>query len=460
MSLSAVLKQHGFVTDVAVGNQDAILQKIDDQRPRLVGFYATTGFHHRQLNLARKIKSIFGEKILTVFGGPHPTFATDILEDVGVDIICRGEGEYALLELLQALEANGDYSKIQNLNVKVNGKIYENTLRPLCDPDALPFPDREIYHSVPFIYSDPQHAVMLSRGCPYSCTFCTAPAIRNIYKDHGHYLRCRSIEGVIEELQHIKERYNPKNIYFYDEIFFRDKEYSRRFLEKYKAKIGLPYMCQVRADLVDEKVASILKDTGCKFLVFGIEHGNEAFRNKLLGKNLTDRAILSCASALKKYKIPFATLNIVGFPGETLSHVWETIRINTLVRPNWSKFFIYQTLPATPLADYSLKNGFVESIDVASSDATFLNDGVIFRRSPDYKKILRLKCIANIVIKFPFLQEIVKNILLGLPADSFFRALEKALDFFHYYCVPLSGYRFIEKLSIAWFYVTHRDEFE
>ncbi len=460
MSISAVLKQHGFETDIAVGDPDTILKQVQEKRPRLVGFYATTGFHHRQLKLAREIKARFGDKITTVFGGPHPTFVTDILKDEGVDIICRGEGEYALLELMQAMEENRDYTTIKNLNVKLDGKIHKNPLRLLCDLDALPFPDREIYRSVPFIYSSRQHEVIHSKGCPYNCAFCTAPAFRNIYKDHGNYLRFRSIEKVIEELLRIKMRYAPRSFYFFDETFFLDDEYSSKFLEAYKAKINVPYICMMRADLVNEKVASILKDTGCSFLLFGIEHGNEALRNRLLEKKLSNDAIFSCATNLKKYRIPFATLNIVGFPGDNISHVWDAIQINTLVRPNWSRFFIYQVLPATKLADYSLKNGFVEAVDVASSDATMLASGAILRKSREYKRTLRLKYLANIFIKFPFLRRIASSVLLNIPADPFFRVLEKTIEFFNFFWNQQPGCRSSEKLSIAWFYIKHRDEFE
>jgi len=287
-----------------------------------------------------------------------------------------------------------------------------------------------------------------------------APALRGLYKAHGNYLRFRSVEKVIEELLQIKARYKPTSLVFYDEIFFRDKEYSSKFLQAYKTKIGIPYICLTRADLVNEEIVRTLKDTGCFYVCFGIEHGNEVLRNKLLGKNLTDKAILACAALLRKYKIPFATLNIVGFPGEKISHVWDAIRINTLARPTWSKFFVYQTLPATKLAEYSLENGFVETVDIASSDATMLMSGAVVRKSGECERILRLKCLANIFIKLPFLQKIAKSALLNIPVDSFFNVLEKILGLYYYYYPQLSGHRFSEKLSTAWFFIKHREEFE
>src|SRR3989339_38846 len=107
MSISALLKRHGFTTDVAIGTESHILDKVSAIKPKVVGFYCTTGFHHRNITIAAGIKKEIGQEILTIFGGPHPTFVPGMIMAEGVDIICRGEGEYAVLELLQTLKAGG-----------------------------------------------------------------------------------------------------------------------------------------------------------------------------------------------------------------------------------------------------------------------------------------------------------------------------------------------------------------
>ena len=142
MQISAVLKQHGFTTDVILGTKKDIIKKVLAQKPKVVGFYCTTGFHHKNLAIARKIKNLVGDKILTLVGGPHPTFVPSVITINGIDIICRGEGEYAVLKLLEALRDSKDYTSIKNLTVKKNGKIYENEINTLCDLDSLPFADR------------------------------------------------------------------------------------------------------------------------------------------------------------------------------------------------------------------------------------------------------------------------------------------------------------------------------
>ena len=152
MQISALLKQHGFTVDIVIGTKENIINSTIEKKPKAIGFYCTTGFHHKNIAVATEIKRILGDEILTIFGGPHPTFVPSIIEVKGIDIICRGEGEYAVLELIQSLYAGKDYTRIKNLTVKKEDKIYENEIRALCDINVLPYPDREIYRNIGYIY--------------------------------------------------------------------------------------------------------------------------------------------------------------------------------------------------------------------------------------------------------------------------------------------------------------------
>lgn len=284
MQISALLKQHGFTTDVAIGTKEDIINKTIEKKPKVIGFYCTTGFHHKSIAVAEEIKRILGNEILTVFGGPHPTFVPNMIKANGVDIICRGEGEYAVLELMQSLYTGKDYTDIKNLTVKKNGRIYQNEVRPLCDVNALPHPDREIYRNIEYIYSNKRQVVMLGRGCPFNCTFCSAHAFKELYKGKGKYVRFRSISNVIEELEMIRAKYNPSCFSFNDDTFILNKNYLFEFLNIYKERVNLPFACLIRADLITDELVKLLKETNCYFTAFGIESGNEKLRNIVLKK--------------------------------------------------------------------------------------------------------------------------------------------------------------------------------
>ena len=433
MYISALLKQRGFTTDVTVGSKKDIIRKAIEKKPKVIGFYCTTGFHHNNIAIAVEIKKILGDKILTILGGPHPTFMPETIENEGIDIICQGEGEYAVLELIEALHAGKDYTGIKNLWIKKDGKIYKNELRPLCDVNALPYPDREIYRDIGEIYHNRRQEVMMGRGCPFDCAFCSNHAFKELYKGKGAYTRCRSVSNVIGELDSIKNKLDPSCFFFHDDVFISKKNYFSEFLGMYNEKINLPYACLVRADQMTDEHAKLLKGTGCYFALFGIESGNARLRNILMNKNVSDESILKCAFLLHKYRIPFATFNMVGLPGETLLEAWDTVNINVRLKPNWAWFSIYQPLPRTKLAQFAVDNGYISSIDVTAKDATFHKSGIILRNNPEEKKLLRLKNSANLMIKMPFLRILVNKVIINMPFDGLYSLIDNFLYFTFYY---------------------------
>ena len=143
MALSSFLKQNGhecFFVDLVL--EKDYLKVIQNIKPDIIAYSITTGKHvyYQQVNLKLKEKFNFN----AIFGGPHTTFFPEFIEEKGVDVICRGEGEYPLLEFAEALQLQKDYRGIKNLWVKKDGKIYRNEVRPLIeDLDSLPFIDRE-----------------------------------------------------------------------------------------------------------------------------------------------------------------------------------------------------------------------------------------------------------------------------------------------------------------------------
>lgn len=433
MYISALLKQSGFTTDVAIGSKKDIIRKTIEKKPRVIGFYCTTGFHHNSIAIAAEIKKILGDNIVTILGGPHPTFMPETIESEGVDIICKGEGEYAVLELIEALNAGKDYTGIKNLVIKKDGKIHKNELRPLCDVNALPYPDREIYRDIENIYHNKRQEVMIGRGCPFDCAFCSNHAFKELYRGKGTYTRCRLISNVIGELAIIKNKLDPSCFFFHDDVFISEKDYFSKFLEMYNERINLPYACLVRANQMTEDHAKLLKRTGCYLVLFGIESGNARLRNILMNKNVSDENILKCASLLHKYRIPFATFNMIGLPGETLLEAWDTVNINARIKLTWAWFSTYQPLPRTKLAQFAVDNGYISNIDVIAKDATFHKSSVVLRNNPEWKKILRLKNSANLMIKIPFFRILVSKIVINMPLDSLYNLIDNFLYFIFYY---------------------------
>ena len=153
MYLSSILKERGHEVEVFIGNGNKkMLEQVIEYNPSVVGFSCSTGLHKWSLSFAKEIKKSVNAFIL--FGGPHPTFFPEIINEPEIDGVCIGEGEFSLLELSANLSDGKDVSAIKNFWFKSpDGKIIKNEPRPLIeDLDRQPFPDRDLYYSkYPFL---------------------------------------------------------------------------------------------------------------------------------------------------------------------------------------------------------------------------------------------------------------------------------------------------------------------
>jgi anaerobic magnesium-protoporphyrin IX monomethyl ester cyclase len=171
MHISALLKQHGHVCDAFdLAEETDLVAAVRERDPQLLAFSAVSGLHRRLVCASREILEELD--VLSIFGGPHPTYFPEMIEEEGVDVICRGEGEYPMLELVEALEAGANFRTIPNLWVKQDGQIHRNQLRPFVQNlDDLPWPDRELFATFSQLHTGNARSFMGGRGCPYDCTY-------------------------------------------------------------------------------------------------------------------------------------------------------------------------------------------------------------------------------------------------------------------------------------------------
>jgi anaerobic magnesium-protoporphyrin IX monomethyl ester cyclase len=251
-NLSGILKANGHQTDLLlVSHTPNLIGAIRASDPGLIAFSALTGVHHSLEQLAVSIKTRLNVPIIV--GGPHPTYSPDMILGDGIDIICRGEGELAMLELADAMDGGTDVTKIRNLHVKTrNGTIHRNDLRPPVPLDELPPPDRELYYKYRFLRDMPMKRFIASMGCPYPCTFCHEPVIRGMYRKDtkSDYLRRKSVQRTVAEIKYIADRYPLNHVHFSDDLFFIRNNYKwlEEFAEVYPREVGIPFNCNIRYD--------------------------------------------------------------------------------------------------------------------------------------------------------------------------------------------------------------------
>ncbi|MGD8626173.1 MAG: radical SAM protein, partial [Anaerolineae bacterium] len=372
--ISSVLKEAGHQVSLVVASEEDPLQAALRLQPDVVGYTVYTGPHTWYLALNRRIKAQL-PGVFSIFGGPHPTFFPEMIEQEGVDGICIGEGEYATLDLMNALQRNGAGVEladpaITNWWFKLNGgsgggddEIVRNPLRPLLsgeELDALPFSDRDLLYEAhrqsrrtkikPFI---------TGRGCPYDCAFCFNKAYSDLYEGRGRRFRRRSPENVIREMQEVVTNHDVRFVLFMDDTFILQDAWLQEFMARYKAEIGLPFWCQVRANLVTDEKIVLFKDAGCVSVSFGLEAGNDRLRNAVLNRNMSREQILGAADILRRHDIAFMTNNMLGLPTGNLENDFETLELNAQCRPAYANVFLFQPYPKTALGEWAYEHGWM-----------------------------------------------------------------------------------------------------
>ncbi|MGD2207502.1 MAG: radical SAM protein, partial [Anaerolineae bacterium] len=375
--LSSVLRQAGHEVRLAIAADENPVTVARAWQPDVVGYSVYTGSqtYYRDLNL--RIKEA-ATGAVSIFGGPHPTYFPEFVEQPGVDAVCIGEGEGAILDLVEAVEAGRPLTGIDNWWFKRDGSVERNPVRALKnDLDVLPFPDRELlFEKDAFTRQSGIKHFITSRGCPYDCTYCFNHALAEIYRGKGKRLRQASVSKVIEEVRWVQQRYPMQFVVFLDDLFIVYADWLRELAEQFPRNVGLPFFCNVRANLVTPEKIELLKRAGCVSVGMGLETGNPALRNKVLNRNLSDEQIIEASRLIRQAGIELLTTNMVGLPGGALEHDFETLALNHACRPAYANAFLYQPYPRTELGEYAREQGYVEGslddIDPSAWERTVL----------------------------------------------------------------------------------------
>lgn len=423
--LSSVLRQAGHEVRLAVDSDEDPVAIARAWQPDVLGYSVYTGSqtYYRDLNL--RIREVVDA--VSVFGGPHPTYFPELVTEPGIDAVCRGEGEEAILDLVEALEAGRPLSSIENWWFKDgSGAIERNPVRPAQqDLDRLPFPDRELL----FEKDDYSRQVgikhfITSRGCPYDCSYCFNHALAELYRGQGRRLRQMSVERVVEEVKGVQTLYPLQFVVFLDDLFIVYADWLRKLAEEFPRQVGLPFFCNVRANLVTPEKVALLKEAGCASVGMGLETGNAALRNQILNRNLSDEQIVEASRLIREAGIQLLTTNMLGLPGGTLQLDFETLALNHACRPAYANAFLYQPYPRTELGEYAREGGHVEGsvddIDPSAWERSVLR----FSSAAEKRQIENFNKLFALAVEWPWLVGLVRR-LIKLPPNGAFRLAYK-----------------------------------
>lgn len=331
MSIAAVLEQNGIAVEIIDCYADpappeAVVENILTKQPDIVGFSCTTSSFTEGYRVAELIKQRRPD-IFTVVGGAHAcTIGAPLLDSFpAIDYLVIGEGEQTMLELAQSGCRNVE--EIPGIACRKNGVGTLTVQRELiADLDCLPFPAYHLLPEFPKRYTlplfsfptAPNTSIISSRGCPYSCSYCD----RSVF---ARGFRFNSPEYIIEHVAMLNRTYGIRHVFFYDDLFTFDRQRVKRFCELKKQKqLRVTYNCIARLEHVDQELLTLLKDSGCWQVNFGIESGDPDVvrkHRKFFGLDEVGRKLQMVKEAGMRVKGLF----MIGLPGEDEAAIRRTI---------------------------------------------------------------------------------------------------------------------------------------
>ena len=342
--------------------QDVLLARIRDLKPDIIGFSVLTGDYQWALNTASRIKSQFDIPI--IFGGIHVTSTSERVISKGcIDIICVGEGEDPLLELLNSMEDGRIDYTIKNLWFKSDGKIIRNEMRDLeQNLDKYPVLDKDLFiNEIPLLRR--YYTTMFSRGCCYHCTYCCNNVLKESYKGKGKYLRVRSVEHSIKELIEAEKKYNPRIYCFADDMITAYKDWFREFSIEYKRHINKPYVCYTHPKFLNEEIGRLLKESNCLWLNLGLQTASEKTRKEVLRRVENNDEIRKCADICNRLSLRFSIDHIFDIPYEGEKEYIEAMNLYTEIHPTIINTFYLTYYPMTDIIDTAIKAGILREED-------------------------------------------------------------------------------------------------
>jgi radical SAM superfamily enzyme YgiQ (UPF0313 family) len=342
--LAAILEEEEY--EITVSDQRSDHNIVDIPKSDYYMFTATTSFEITDaIRIAKYLKYRDGNECVTVIGGHHATlFPTECSEHF--DVVVRGDGENAVVEIVEEKISNGI----------ILGK-------ELNDLNAIPFPARHLlpeeavfsnalYPGEKYGLGPKSTTVISGRNCPYNCAFCPQTYLRTINKQ---VMRLRSPEGFVSEIKYLQERYNCHHLRFVDDLFTVPKKRMMKICELLEP-LGIHYRTQTRADRLDEEMCEALKSSGCEEMGLGVESGDQYVLD-ILRKGITVEQNKEACRMIREAGMIVKTNFMVGLPKET----WQTIRLNREfimdVQPDKYILNMFCPFPGCDIAQHPINYG-------------------------------------------------------------------------------------------------------
>jgi anaerobic magnesium-protoporphyrin IX monomethyl ester cyclase len=348
-------------------------------RPELVGITSVTLNHHIAEDIARWVRAC-DPAVPIVMGGPHVSFEVEgsfASLPGALDFIALGEGEHTIVELARALERRGDVRDVRGLAARErsSGAVVRSAPRALEDDlDTLAPPARDLVPLSRYLAFDSHASVVTSRGCPYECIFCSAPAWT------GRKVRYRTPSCCVDEIEDLA-RLGFTEITIEDDLFTL---YRKHFLavcgELIRRRTGIRWNAFSRVDTITPEVVGIMAEAGCQAICFGVESGSQEVLDLVKKRSQLD-GVKKAMRMTQEAGISALASFIIGLPGETEATLRKTVAFADELHAEFGSlygFHILAPFPGTEVRERAADYG----LEILSSDWRRYDANHVVSRTP------------------------------------------------------------------------------
>ena len=358
LSIASNALAHGYnvgVLDVHAGRltEHDVVKHLEETRPRYVGISVLTNMAIPAHQIARLCKKVVPDSTV-IMGGVHAEALPDrMLRNSAVAAVVRGDGEDAMVEILQ----DAPHPEILGLSFRDGTRVVHNPPRPVkMDLDDYPAPAyhlidfRDYFPAVGSYRRYPAINMLMTRGCPGKCTFCNSAFTT---------LRSRSAASLVEQIKHLRYKYGIRQIQFYDDTFTvarkRVLEFCRLLVDE---NVDITWTAYIRGDCFSEEIAAAMKQAGCHQVLIGVESGDDQILENIR-KPIDKERYKKTVQIARDFGMEVRGSFIIGNAGETLKTMQTTLEFAKELDLDLFQLFIVTPYPGTQLYNWAIENGLL-----------------------------------------------------------------------------------------------------
>jgi radical SAM superfamily enzyme YgiQ (UPF0313 family) len=328
--IAAVLEQHEIpvrIMDAGVEGWsfEETVNRLAAARPDIVGITSSTIQSINLVRLAQMVRFRLPGATIVLGGSYVSSLPDEAMANDCYDIACIGEGEYTMLELVEALRSGGDLSSVKGIYFRKDGKVVRTEPRPpIQNLDELPLPARHLLPLGKYVPQPndgpylPKFSMITSRGCPYRCIFCDHSTFGISYRSH-------SAKRIVDEMEELVRRYGVQDIAFVDSLFMVSRKRVLDIADEIIARgLKVHWTCTTRANIADEPTLRRMKESGCWRTRIGIEAGNADVLS-FIRKGVTREQIQEVTQTAERLGLHPKGFFMIAHPTDTEATIRETI---------------------------------------------------------------------------------------------------------------------------------------